>query len=199
MRQRKGRTQKDVAVHLGVDRTTYVKYETGASAPNNEMLVQLASYFGVTTDYLLGQSDDPTPRQVKPKRKGIKIPVLGRVQAGVPVEAVEHTLDYEEITPELAATGEFFALQVRGTSMEPKFSDGDVVIVRKQQTAETGDIVIALTDGDDATIKRIKRTTEGMILTPTNPAFEPLFFSNFDIKALPIKIIGKVIELRAKF
>ena len=124
---------------------------------------------------------------------------MGTVQAGLPSTAVENIIDYEEIDEALASTGEFFALQVRGDSMEPKFSQGDVVIVRKQDDADSGDIVVALVNGDEATIKRLKKRPEGILLIANNPTYEPMFFSNREIRELPVRVIGKVVELRAKF
>lgn len=131
---------------------------------------------------------------------GVRIPVLGRVVAGIPIEAVEEILDYEEITPEMAATGEFFALQVRGDSMLPTLKDGDVVIVKKQPTVDSGDIAIVLVNGNDATVKEIKESTAGITLIGHNVAvYTPQFYSNADIKNLPVQVLGKVIEMRRKF
>lgn len=128
-----------------------------------------------------------------------KIPVLGSVPAGIPIDAVEDIIDYEEIPEFLKDTGEFFGLRVKGSSMEPKISEGDVVIVRQQDTAETGDIVVAMINGNEATLKRLKKGPDGIILYPSNPAFDPMYFTNQQIAELPVRIIGKVIELRAKF
>ena len=99
----------------------------------------------------------------------------------------------------MAKTGEFFALKIKGDSMEPKISDGDVVIVRQQDDAETGDTVIALINGDDAVCKRLRKYKEGLELISTNPSYAPLYFDEETIKNKPVKIIGKVVELRAKF
>ena len=99
----------------------------------------------------------------------------------------------------MAKTGEFFGLQIDGDSMEPKFSKGDVVIVRKQNDAESGDIVIAMVNGDDATCKRLKKYQDGIALISTNPTYDPMYFSNKEIEEKPVRIIGKVVELRAKF
>lgn len=135
-----------------------------------------------------------------PAGRGVRIPVLGRVVAGIPIEAVEEVLDYEEITPELAATGEFFALQVRGDSMEPTLRDGDVVIVKKQPTVDSGDIAIVLVNGNDATVKEIKESPSGITLIGHNVAvYTPQFYSNKEIQNLPVQIIGKVVEMRRKF
>ena len=112
---------------------------------------------------------------------------------------IEDITDWEEIPECMANTGDFFALKISGHSMEPKISDGDVVIVRSQDTAESGDIVIATVNGNDATCKRLRRYKDGIELVPLNPSYEPMFFSNEDIRTKPVTIIGKVVELRAKF
>lgn len=197
LRRTKGLTLKEVGALVGVAESTMSLYESGKRQPDYEMLQTLAEFFGVSTDYLLGRSDYPDIPA--PTTKGKWIPVLGRVQAGIPIEAVEDVLDYEEISNEMAKTGDFFALQVRGASMEPRIHEGDVLIVRKQDDAETGDVCVVMVNGDDATVKRIKKSPEGLFLIANNPAFEPMFFSNREIDELPVQVIGKVVELRAKF
>ena len=142
----------------------------------------------------------PSTKTGYPAGRGVRIPVLGRVVAGIPIEAVEEILDYEEITPELAATGEFFALKIRGHSMEPRMMEGDVVIVRKQEDVESGDVAIVLVNGNEATVKRVKKQEEGITLIATNTSvYEPHFYSNKEIKNLSVQILGKVVELRGKF
>jgi len=154
----------------------------------------LAALFGVSTDYLLGNDSS---EQKKPK--GIRIPVLGEVAAGIPIEAVENIVDYEEIDEALAATGEFFGLQVKGDSMMPRICAGDVVIVRKQEDADTGDTAVVLVNGDSATVKRIKKEPGGLWLIPNNPAYETKVYTPAEVERLPVRIIGKVVELRGKF
>ena len=83
--------------------------------------------------------------------------------------------------------------------MEPRMTTGDVVIVKSQSTIENGETAIVLVNGDEATCKKIKKTPEGVLLISTNPNYEPLFYTNKQIEQLPVRIIGKVIELRAKF
>lgn len=155
---------------------------------------KIATYFGVSVGYLLGT----LPSEPSATDKGVWIPVLGRVQAGIPVEAVEEILDYEEITHDMAITGEYFALSVQGDSMEPRICAGDVVIVRKQADCDSGDLVVVLVNGDEATIKRIKKTPEGIVLVPNNLSYEAMFYSNAEIQRLPVSILGKVVELRGK-
>ena len=131
--------------------------------------------------------------------KGVLIPVLGYVRAGVPIEAVEEILDYEEISQEQARAGEFFALKIKGDSMEPKISEGDVVIVRKQSTVENGELAVVLVNGDDATVKKFYRSNNGVKLVSTNPKYDPFFYTPTEVDSFPVSVIGRVVELRAKF
>ena len=196
LRQEKGLSQQDLAKLLFVNQTAVSQWEREKTNPSTDTAIALANIFNVSVDYLLGcenaESSVPAPSHVK-------IPVLGEVQAGLPMEAVENILDYEEIDSAQASTGEYFGLQIRGRSMEPRMVEGDVVIVRKQEDAESGDTVVVLVNGDDATVKKLKKMPDGIMLIPNNPAFEPLYYSAKEINELPVRIIGKVIELRAKF
>lgn len=189
-------SQSALGKDLFVSQQAVAKWELGTASPNPEMISKIAKYFDVSTDYLLGRTNE---KKERPREKGVQIPVLGLVQAGIPVEAIEDVIDYEEIPENMARSGEYFALQIRGDSMEPKFSEGDVVIVRKQPDVNSGDIAVVLVNGDEATIKKIKKRPEGVMLIPNNPAFEPMFYSNQEIQDLPVIILGKVVELRAKF
>lgn len=196
LREEKEMTQAELGKALEISPSAIGMYEQGRRTPDIPTLKKIASYFNVSLDYLLGNSPAKAA-QPKPTGRGVRIPVLGRVVAGIPIEAVEEILDYEEITPELAATGEFFALQVKGDSMLPKLEEGDVVIVKKQADVETGDIAIVLVNGDEATIKQVKKVDGGIMLYGFNPdVYEPHFYSNQQIEELPVRILGKVIESR---
>lgn len=195
LRKQKHITQEELGKVLDIQKAAISKYENGRAEPSTEVLKKMSAYFGVSIDYLLGNS--PAKLSAQKLGRGVRIPVLGRVVAGIPIEAVEEILDYEEITPELAATGEFFALQVKGDSMLPKLEEGDVVIVKKQADVETGDIAIVLVNGDEATIKQVKKVNGGIMLYGFNPdVYEPHFYSNQQIEELPVRILGKVIESR---
>lgn len=194
IRKRMGLTQAEVASSLGIDRSTYAKYETGQSEPNFEMLNKISTLFGTTLDLLITGSSAPS------STGGKWIPVLGDVAAGIPIEAVEDIVDYEEIDAALAATGDFFGLRIKGSSMEPRIREGDVVIVRKQDDADTGDTAVVMVNGDSATVKRIKKEPDGsLVLIPNNPAYDAQHFSPAEIEDKPVHIIGKVVELRGKF
>ena len=131
--------------------------------------------------------------------QGVRIPVYGSVAAGIPLEAIQDIEDYEEITEDMARSGKYAALKIKGNSMLPRFTPGDVVIVRLQDDVDNGDIAIVIVNGDEATCKKIKKTPEGVMLISTNPDYEPMFYSNQEIAELPVRIWGKVVELRAKF
>lgn len=195
IRQSKKISQQKLADKIGVSRSTIAMWETGGSQPDNDNLKILADYFQVSTDYLLGNS----PKETAEKKKGIKIPVLGRVQAGIPVDAIEEIIDYEEITEEMASQGDYFGLVIRGQSMMPRMVEGDVIIVRKQSDVDSGDIAVVLVNGNDATVKKIRKTESGIELVPLNPSFDIIYYTNDEIENLPIAIIGKVVELRGKF
>ena len=115
------------------------------------------------------------------------------------MEAVENIIDYEEISVEMARRGEYFALKVKGDSMEPKISAGDIVIVRKQEDIDSGDLAIVLVNGNEATIKKVMKFNGGINLVPNNPDYEVMTYTNEQIESLPVNVIGKVVELRAKF
>lgn len=195
LREEKGLSQDALAKMTGYsDRSSITKIEKGQVDLQQSKIELFAKALGTTSRELVGWGNAPFQKQ-----KGITINVLGRVAAGIPIEAVEEIIDTEEITEALAKTGTFFGLQIHGNSMEPRMCDGDVVIVRQQDDAETGDIVIALVNGDDATCKRLRKYRDGIELISNNPSYEPMFFSNEEISSKPVKIIGKVVELRGKF
>lgn len=131
-------------------------------------------------------------------KKAVRIPVLGKVAAGIPISAVEDVLDYEDISDELARTGSFFALKIKGDSMSPKIENGSIVIVRQQDDAESGNIVVAIINGDDAVCKKLVKSQNGITLVSINTTYDPLYFSNSDIEEVPVKIIGKVVEIRTR-
>jgi repressor LexA len=190
IRKPKGITAKELAEHVNVAESTMSLYENGKREPDFKTILKIAEYLEVSVDELFG-----LPRIGA--KKGVKIPVLGSVAAGIPIEAITDIEDYEEITEELASTGEYVALRIKGNSMSPKIEDRDIVIIRIQDTIENGEIAIVIVDGDEATCKKIKKESEGITLIPFNiDQYEPKFYSNAEIEKLPVRIFGKVVELR---
>ena len=200
LRNERGISQRQLAEFLKVAPSTISMYENGQREPNFEVLESLADFFNVDLNYLLSKTNKTTKIILDSKfSKGIKIPVLGTVPAGIPITAVEDIIDYEEIPKSWENQGEFFGLKIKGDSMYPTLENGDVVIVKKQSTADNGDTVIVMVNGDDATCKRYERSDTGIMLIPNNNAYAPAFYTNKEIETLPLTIIGKVVELRRKF
>ena len=142
---------------------------------------------------------DGTSNKATKSSNSTVIKIFGHVAAGIPIDAIEDVIDEEEIPEELARTGEFFGLRIKGDSMEPDIHDGDTVIIRKQDDAESDEIVIALVNGNDGVCKRLKKYADSIALVSLNPNYEPMYFNQEEIVQKPVHIIGKVVELRRKF
>lgn len=186
-------TQKDIAVIAGVSQQSVSNWLAGKLMPRMGAIEKIAECFGIAKSDLLEMKDGY-------ESKATRIPVLGTVKAGIPITAVQEILDYEEISPEMARCGEYFALRIKGDSMEPRMHEGDVVIVKQQSTVDSGQIAIVLVNGDEATVKKVRFRDNGIELIAFNSyVYEPHFYSAEEIQRLPVEIIGRVVELRAKF
>ena len=185
--------RREFAKAIGVPYSSLTDWINGNTYPRIDKIQKMADYFHIE------KSDLVEPRNSNKKSESIRIPVLGRIAAGIPLEMIEDIVDWEEVDAETAKQGEIFALKIKGNSMEPRIVDGDVVILHRQEDAESGDIVIAAVNGDEATCKRLRKYKDGIELIPNNPAYAPMFFTNQEILTKPVRILGKVIELRGKF
>lgn len=186
------KTLEEVGSVVGVSKATIQRYEKGAitNIPSDK-IEKIAKALSTTPAFLMGWEDKSN------RLKGVRIPILGRVVAGIPLEAITDIEGYEEITPKMASLGEYFALRIKGHSMEPQILDNDVVICKCQSDVESGDIAIILVNGDEATCKQVKKSPEGVTLIGFNPlVYPPHFYSNKEIETLPVNVIGKVVELR---
>ena len=177
----------DLVKDLKFPYSTVTDWINGNSYPNIGRIEILANYFNIE------KSDLIEKRTLKKNR----IPVLGKIPAGIPIEMIEEVIDYEEISGEmLKGDREYFGLKVSGDSMTPKYLDGDVLKVQKTDDCESGQDCIVMVNGDDGTFKRVIKNKDGIILQPLNPNYEIKFYSNDDIEKLPIKILGVVKEIR---
>lgn len=178
---------------LGVSESTVGKWLLKKAIPRMGIVEKLATIFHIEKSDLI----EDKSMEGNSTRKGIRIPILGKVVAGIPVEAITDIEGWEELPSKMAVGGEYFALRIKGSSMEPKLLDGDIVIVRKQNDVDNGDTAIVLVNGDEATVKQIKKTDTGIMLVGLNvEVYQPHFYTNKEIEQLPVQIIGKVIESR---
>lgn len=167
----------------------------------------IAEYLEIDVFELLDEADQQKLIQAQINRAvaesnsdAYRIPVVRRVAAGIPLDSIEETIDWEELPSYMAKTGKYFGLLVQGDSMEPGINDGDVVIVREQPDAEDGEIVVALVNGNDGCCKRIKKYEDGTIaLMSDNASYPPMYFTKTELDSVPVQIKGVVKELRRKF
>lgn len=184
---------EDVAEKLGKNRATVYRYESNdiKDMPIT-VLGPLAKVLQTTPADLTGWG-----KEEQEEKDGIRmIRVYGRVAAGRPIEATEEYLDTIPASPKMNPSDDYYGLSIAGDSMEPEIKLGDYVIVRKQDYAEDGDIVIVLVNGSDATCKQFRKHTNGISLVSLNPRYAPMFFTKEEIDEVPVRIIGKVIEIR---
>lgn len=187
----------EIAKATGIPPSTFSDWKVGRSRPKLDKIKKIADYFGVSHLWLSGDSNDAQSEDVG--NKAFKIPILGTVIAGIPISAVEEIIGWEEISPKLTSQGDYFALKIKGDSMSPTMDAGDVVIVKKQQDINSGDIAIVCVNGDEATCKKIIKHKDGISLMSLNPKYEPMYYDKNDIVSKPIHIIGRVVELRRRF
>lgn len=180
-----GKSQKEVAEDMGFKYTTVNTWCKGGAFPSTGKLQIIADYFH------LGKEDLIAPY----RPKGNVIPVLGRVAAGIPIEAIEDIVGEEEVSKKLGDIRKLFGLKIKGDSMSPVILNGDIVIVRKQEEAESGDIVIATLNGDDAICKKLVIYASTIILRSLNPVYDDIDVTSRE----DFRIWGKVIEMRRSF
>lgn len=194
-----GMSPVELSKDSGVSKSALNHYLKGDLVPSQENAEKMAAVLKVNPLWLMGIQKNMISDQPVVSDGAVQIKVLGRVAAGIPIEAVTEYIDTEEIPAKMAQSGDYFGLQIHGDSMEPRMREGDVVIVRKQDDAENGDIVIAMVNGSDATCKRLTKYAGGIGLISLNPNYDPMMFTDQEIVDKPVRIIGKVVELRAKF
>ena len=182
--------QEELAALLGTTKQVVSRYENGQRTPKVTVVEEFARRLGVPLSALLGAA--------AAQGGALRVPVLGYVRAGIPLTAVEEILDYEEVPPALAHLGELFALKIKGDSMEPRMVEGDVVICRQTPDVESGATAVVLVNGDEATVKKLMKHKNGISLVANNPAYPPMFYTFEECESLPVRVVGQVVELRAK-
>ena len=176
LRKSLGLTQKELADRAGVTGQSVWGWEQNLYEPKGERLKAVADALGVSVEEL----------QKEPHLKR-RVPVLGYVPAGVPLEAVEYIVGYADIPTDWQ--GDYFGLKVRGDSMSPKYLDGDTIICRVQPTCDSGQDCVVRVNGFDATLKKVVAKDGFFELVPINPIYET-------IRSKDVSVIGVVVELR---
>lgn len=189
-------SQEELAQKLGYkSRSTIAKIESGENDLTQKKVTAFAKALNVSIDFLMDG--------VKAPHVNIpvyEIPVVGKVVAGTPVDAIENITDYIRVTNPAAADGSYYALHVTGASMEPEMKEGDLVIVHKQDYFDSGDICIVLVNGHEATVKKVQKNDKGITLIGFNAiVYPPHFYSAQEVEDLPVRIIGKVKEVRREY
>ena len=193
LREEKKIRQDELAKVLSISPSAVGMYERDEREPNDEITLKLAEYFGVSTDYLLGKSDN--------RNSDIpvsKIPILGTVKAGYDWLAEENIVDYITLKENIPNVGEYYALRITGDSMLPLLAEGDLVIVHDQADVESGQTAVVLINGEEATVKKVIKTKDGIELHAMNPYYPAKKFTFEDMQKIPVKIIGRVREAKIK-
>jgi repressor LexA len=165
-------------------------------APTVDAVKNISKGLNMPLQELLNIIDDEQEFIVN-QNKSIRIPVLGSIPAGIPMEMIEDIVDWEDISEEMLKGGkQYFALKIKGDSMFPEYLNGDVIIVLKQDDCESGQDCVVAVNGDDATFKRVFKTDNGITLQPLNNSYMPMFYSNDDVLNKPVKILGVVKQIR---
>lgn len=207
--------QVDLCNKTGIDKALISNYLSGKYKAKQDKLHKLAIALDVSEGWLMGYDVDmdrewfeeketseisiDNARYIETTTKTIKIPVLGKVPAGVPIEAIQDILGYEEIPASMLKSGNnYFALKIDGDSMYPDYKTGDIIIIKQQSDCNSGDDCVVMVNGDDATFKRVIKQEKSIILKPLNNNYEPYYFDEYEILTKPVKIIGIAIEVRRK-
>lgn len=184
-----------------------VNPKTGAPiVPSLETFAKVSAAMKMTINDLMNMVDENQPVIMQPlddintttytPSNSTKVPVYGCIPAGVPLEAIECIDGYVDIPDEWLKSGDtYFALKVKGSSMSPKYIDGDIIILRRQSDCESGQDAAVRVNGDEATLKKVIKQQFGIMLQPINPEYEPRMYEYND-ENYPIEIMGVVVQLR---
>lgn len=180
-----------VVKDIGIAHGNITKWKNG-SIPRGDTLQKLADYFGVSVDYLLGKDtrrDEPPVRLYREQGQISMVPLFESVSAGFGALAVNEIVDYVPVAPRHDAA-ELLCIRVRGDSMYPTIEDGDIILVHKQDTVDSGTVAVVLVDGEDGLVKRVAYGDGWIELQSVNPMYMPRRFNGRD--AARVKVMGRV-------
>lgn len=207
----------ELANKTHINKSLISNYLSGAFKAKQDKLDIIARTLNVSEAWLMGYDVDmdrewfpdskedltnitiDNARYIETTTKTVKIPILGKVPAGVPIEAIEDIIGYEEIPASMLRGGDnYFSLKIDGDSMYPDYKTGDILIIKQQNDCNSGDDCIVMVNGDDATFKRVIKQEKSIILKPLNNNYEPYYFDEYEILTKPVKIVGVAVEVRRK-
>ena len=189
------KTRAEACKDLEIPYSTFTDWCNANIYPRIDKIELLANYFDIKKSDLV-ENKEKTDKLGNPV---VEIPILGTVKAGYDYLAQENWIGTIDIDKKLADSGEFFALKVKGDSMAPVLIEDDIVIIKKQDDFENGDIVVAIVNGDEATIKKGKKSESKILLQPFNTNYDPLIFTEEEMDTIPVRIIGTVKQLKREF
>lgn len=208
LRLKQAREEKNISLEeagnkVGVNKSTIMRWENGKTEKFKiPTLETLADFYGVNSSWLIGHNVQKYSR-IKMDEFGntvVSVPLLGTVKAGYDYMAQENWEGTINVEKSIVGDGlEYFALKIKGDSMSPVLIEDDIVIIKKQDDFENGDIVVAIINGDEATIKKAKKSDNSILLQPFNTNYEPLIFTYDEMKTIPITIVGIVKQLKREF
>lgn len=185
-----------------IPKSAISQYLSGLYEAKQKSIFKLASVLNVSEAWLMGM-DVPMEKTTKLDKLGnpvAEIPLLGTVKAGYDYMAQENWEGMIEVDKNIIKDGsDYFALKIKGDSMSPVLIEDDIVIIKKQEDFESGDLVVALINGDEATIKKGKKSDNSILLQPLNTNYEPLIFTYDEMKTIPVTIVGIVKQLKREF
>ncbi|WP_440249083.1 LexA family protein [Dialister succinatiphilus] len=199
LRQAMGKAEMnatELSEKTGISKSTISRYLSGGYIAKQRNLLKLSLALHVEPKFLFPDAAQELDENLKVYR----IPIVGKVVAGTPIDAIENITDYIRVTNPAAADGSYYALHVTGASMEPEMREGDLVIVHKQDYFDSGDICIVLVNGNEATVKKVIKSDQGLTLIGFNATvYPPHFYNARQVEELPVRVIGKVKQVRRSY
>lgn len=196
LRVNNGYSQAKLAQLLGCTQQAIARWETEKTSPDNESLVKIANLFRVSVDYLLGNSDLPLSNEVPVSAAVNRYPIIGTVKCGPDGLAYEYLDGFFATSEEYS--GDIRGFKCKGDSMKGEgINDGDIVLVRIQPDVENGELAVVVINGDEGTLKRIRKDTNYITLEAANPDYPSRTFAGE--KMNEVHIVGRVIELKRKY
>lgn len=197
LRNQKNLTQKELADHLGLGKTTISEWESAKKLPNAGSIEKVAEFFGVPKSQLFETKKEQEEMVYEKVSETVLLPIVGKISCGDGLIAFEEIDEYEPTPKEWLGTGEHFYLTAKGDSMKnARIEDGDLLLIRRQEDVENGEIAAVLID-DEAVLKRVYKNNGTVILQSENHEYQPIILNGNNEQN--IRIIGKLKKVVLNF